>query len=156
MKPYENRNSDVYADVMNRYKLLQDHHVTFEPIINRYSPRILDIFFEKPKRGEEIGELQLRFRKETQNDISFGSATKVGKLCKKTSNKLQNHLYISNQGAFDLQMNHKDDVIYPRRDVTNAYQKFLRLHENEALNYSKVGFSFGLTSSSRLYFIPSR
>lgn len=142
--------SDVYADVINRYKLLQDHHVTFEPIINRYSPRILDIFFEKPKRGEEIGDFQMRFRKETQDEISFGSATKVGKLCKKTSNQLQNHLYISNQGAFDLQMNHKDDVIYPRRDVTNAYQTFLRLHENESLNYSKHVKPYSLVSHRTL------
>ena len=65
--------SEFYADVINRYKLLQDHHVTFEPIINRYSPRILEIFFEKPKHGKEIGDNQIRFRKETQNDILSGS-----------------------------------------------------------------------------------
>ena len=132
--------SEVYADVMNRYKLLQDHHVTFEPIINRYSPRILDIFFEKPKRFEEIGEKQLRFRKETQNDILFGSPKAANKLCKKTSNHFQNFSYTANQGLFNFQINDKDAAIYPRRDVTNAYQKFLRLHQNDALNYSKVGY----------------
>ena len=47
--------------------------MTFEPIINRYSPRILEIFFEKPKHGKEIGDNQIRFRKETQNDILSGS-----------------------------------------------------------------------------------
>ena len=54
---------------------------------------------------------------------------------------MQDSLYKENQVYFNFQINRKEEkTVYPRPDVTNAYQKFLRLHENEALNYSKAGF----------------